>query len=712
MSLDLDRPFPRRCVAMNRLAVAPALIALALASSLPAQSPRPMTSRDLWAMKRVGAPVLSPDGGTAAFTVQEWSVEKNRETVNIWIVPVVGGAPRRLTTAAARDAAPAWSPDGRRIAFVSKRGEDETGALYVIPVDGGEAEEILEMPLGLAAPRWLPDGQHVVAATTVLPELAGGLGETERAAMKKELKRRQEAKMTARVTEDRQYRYFDKYLTDGFASRLLRINVATREVKDLTPGYDRWFQADGEFVFDVAPDGRHVLMVMNSTPPPYRDFLNNDLYLVPTDGSGGLKNLTPGNPGADGHPVFSPDGRSVYYLRTETSYHNGESARLWRLDPASGVTAPMSEALDHSFSQVRVSSDGGTIWLVAEEKGSVPVFTLKADGSALAKVHATGSAGGLDVRGGSVVFQHSTLSRPEEVFALDPLTGAARPLTYFNDALLSPLDLGRCEEFWFDGAGGARVQGWLVYPPGYDAARSYPLVQVMHGGPHTMSRDGWNYRWNAHAFAAPGYVVAHVNRHGSTGFGEAFAQSILNAWGDRPFEDIMKSTDFLLQKLPNLDPKRMAATGASYGGFMATWVLGHTDRFACIVNHAGVNNSYSQFACDVPHGFAMVMGGTPWADVDGLQRNNPMSYARHFRTPTLVTHGELDYRVPYGHGLELYGVLQAMGVPSRLVVFPNENHWILSPQNSIHWYWEFHHWLARHLAMPLPAKPAFPAAEE
>ena len=683
-----------------------------LAPVSPAQSKRPMTSRDLWAMKRVGAPVLSPDGGTAAFTVAEWSVEKNRETVNIWTVPVAGGEPRRLTTADAKDAAPAWSPDGRRIAFVSKRGEDEAGALYVIPVDGGEAEPILEMPFGLVAPKWLPDGQHVVVGTQVIPELAGGLGEVDRAAMKKELKRRKEAKMTAKVTEDRQYRFFDKYLTDGFASRLLRVNVATKEVKDLTPGYDRWFQADGEVVYDVAPDGAHVVVVMNSTPPPYRDFLNNDLYLVPTDGSGGLKNLTPDNPGSDGQPVHAPDGRSLYYLRTETSYHNGESARVWRLDLGSGVAVPLTEALDYSFSQLRVSADGGTLWLLAEEKGSVPVFRLQADGSGLTKVHATGSATGLDVRGGEVVFQHSTLSRPEEVFALDPSNGTARPLTRFNEALLSQLDLGRYEEFWFDGAAGAKVHGWLVYPPGYEATRSYPLVQVMHGGPHTMSRDGWGYRWNAHVFAAPGCVVAQVNRHGSTGFGESFAQSILNAWGDKPFEDIMKSTDFLLQKLPNLDSKRMAATGASYGGFMATWVLGHTDRFACIVNHAGVNNSYSQFGCDVPHGFAKVMGGTPWADGDGFQRNNPMAYAKNFRTPTLVTHGELDYRVPYGHGLELYGVLQGMGVPSRLVVFPNENHWILSPQNSIHWYWEFNHWLARHLGLPLPEKPVFPAGEE
>ena len=345
--------------------------------------------------------------------------------------------------------------------------------------------------------------------------------------------------------------------------------------------------------------------------------------------------------------------------------------------------------------------------MTAEERGFVPVFKLGADGTGLAAVHKTGTSTGLSVRGGNVVFLNDETSRPNELFVLRGGVGPARQITHLNDEAVARLDLGQTLSYSFKGAAGDDIQGWLVFPPGYDAKKTYPLVQLMHGGPHTMNRDSWSYRWNTHVLASPGYVVTWVNRHGSTGFGEKFARSILNEWGDKPFEDIMKSTDYLLGRFPNLDKTRLAAAGASYGGYMAAWVLGHTDRFQCLIDHAGVNNSYSQFATDVPHGFAKVMGGTPWENVEGLQRQNPMFYAKAFKTPTLVLHGELDYRVPYGNGLELYGVLQAMGVPSRLVVFPNENHWVLSPQNAIYWHYEMQAWLARFIGGKPIDKPTF-----
>jgi dipeptidyl aminopeptidase/acylaminoacyl peptidase len=669
---------------------------------------RPITPQDLWAIKRIGSPVLSPDGTRVAFTQQEWSLEKNSSTTSLWVIDVAGGTPRRMTSAAVSDGAPVWSPDGTRLAFASKRGDDEAVSLYVMPVDGGEPEKILELPYGVGSPRWLPDGSGLIVSTTVIPSLAGSMSPTELAAMKKEIKRRKDSKITAKVTEDRQYRYFDHYLTDNLANRLVLVTVATKTFKDLTPRVDRLFDLSGSVNYDVSPNGKTIALTMNSTPPPYREFLNADIYLVPTDGSGAMENMTPENTADDGAPVFAPDGKSLVYARVDTPYYSGEFAKLWRHDFTTGKNVPLTEALDRAFESVKFAADGKTLWLTSEDKGVVPVFTMNADGTGLKAVYREGTSTALDTKGTSLVFLNDTTSRPNELFALDPATGAVRQLTHVNEAFMAQLDLGKVESYWFPGAKGEQIHGWLVYPPSYDPAKKYPFVQLMHGGPHTMNRDSWSYRWNTHVFAAPGYIVTWVDRHGSTGFGEAFSRSIINQWGDMPLEDILASTDFLLKKLPNIDSTKMAAAGASYGGYMAAWVLGHTDRFRCIIDHAGVNDSYAQYATDAPHGFPEVMGGMPWKNVEGLQKENPMFYAKNFKTPTLILHGEMDYRVPYGNGLVLYGVLQAMNVPSRLVVFPNENHWILQPQNAVYWHWEMQNWLSRYIGgKPVLNKPAF-----
>lgn len=686
---------------------------LVFATGVPAAQPRLITPQDLWAVKRVGSPALSPDGKQVVFTVQEWSIEKNKSTANLWIVDVAGGEPRRLTTATAADSSPVWSPDGTRLAFLSKRGDDENSSLYILRRDGGEAEKILELPFGLATPKWLPDSRRLVVATRVIPELAGKLAKEDLAAMKKEVKRRKDSKISAKVSEARAFRYWDTWLTDDLANRLVRVDVATREICDLTPGFGYLFAVSGEFSFDVAPDGKTVAVAINSTPPPYKDYLNNDVYLVPTDGSGTLKNLTAENKGDDSGPVFAPDGRSLVFKRLKGSYHNGEFQKLWRHDIATGRNTPLTAQLDYSVGDVAFAADGKTIWITAEDKGVVPIFRLNADGSGLTAVHRRGTSGSLRSEGGAMVFLNNTSNRPDELFSLDARTGAVRPLTAINAALLGELDLGKVEEYWFDGAAGDKVQGWLYYPPGFDAKRTYPLLQLMHGGPHTMNSDAWSFRWNAHVMAAPGYVVTWVNRHGSTGFGEKFCQSILGEWGDKPLADILKGTDFLLQKLPNLDPKRLAAAGGSYGGYMAAWVAGHTDRFACLIDHAGVNDFITQYGADVTtFGFTQVLGGKPWENPEGMQRNNPTTYAKNFKTPMLIIHGEKDYRVPYVNGTALYGIYQAMGLPSRLVVFPDENHWILTPQNAIYWNWEFQAWLARWIGgKPTLAKPVFASGE-
>jgi dipeptidyl aminopeptidase/acylaminoacyl peptidase len=674
-----------------------------------AAAKHPITASDLWKIQRVGSPALSPDGRTAAISVTEYSVAKSKPTSSLWLVDVAGGASRRLTLGGT-DGSPAWSPDGTRIAFLSKRADDDVPALYVISIGGGEARRLAGLPYAIQAPRWLSN-DRIAALTQVIPAIAGKLSKAELDALRKEVKRRKDSPMTGKATESRQYRFWDRTLAEGVADKLVAFDAETGALTDLTPGWNAVFATVMEPYFDASPDGRWIAMSVNTTKPPYSEHPNFDVYLIATDGSGSMRNLTADNEWADERPRFSPDGRSIVFARTTAS--NYQTRRLWRRDLASETNVALTASPDLSFDDHVFSPDGRSLYLTAEDHGSVAFYRIGADGRGLAKVYGSGTSSQVRTGASGVLFLHEDSGHPPELWVLDAGKTAPRPLTHFNDALVASWDLGKTESRDVTGAEGDRIQMWVTYPPAFDPAKKHPLVHIMHGGPHTSARDDFSLRWNPNVFAAWGYVVARVNRHGSTGFGQGFATSIDQHWGDRPTGDILAATEELA-KVPGVDGDRVAATGASYGGYLAAWLLGHTDRFRCIVDHAGVNDVYAEYGGDLTTYIfdEKIWGGTPWKDADLFQKHNPIAYAKDFKTPILITAGESDYRVPSGNAIELYGVLQSMGVPSRLVLFPNENHWVLSPQNSIYWYWEVGDWLARYLGGPRTEKPVFPTEDK
>jgi dipeptidyl aminopeptidase/acylaminoacyl peptidase len=662
----------------------------ALATVHPALRPggRAFTAEDLWAIPRVGAPAPSPDGTWAVVPVTTFDLEKNEGRARLWMVSATGAfEPRPLTSTETSASAPRVSPDGTRIAFLRKKEKTDKPQLYVLPLDGGEAEKVTDLPLGAVDPRWFPDGNRIAFLSSVIK------GHATLAATKARIEERDKDPVKAHVTEDRIYRFWDTWLDTGEVPHLFVLDLSTRELVDLTPDSTRWWDwNDPEGQYDISPDGAEIAFTVDVSEPPHR-LVRWGLFTVPTTG-GTPRLLTPDHPADDVRPRYSPDGAAIVYGAQTDPFFYADRMKLMRYDRKTGAHAELAAGWDRSAACWEFDGAGRIVFL-AEDRARMPVWRIAASGGMPEAVTDGGDAANLSVAGGTLWFTRQTQSQPAEVWT-GPATGGARAVTTFTAAATKDIAFGEVQEFEFEGARGDSVQAFLILPPGFDPAKKWPLVHLVHGGPHGAFSDHFHPRWNGHLFAAAGYVVAMVNFHGSTSWGQEFAQCIQGIWGEYPTIDVERATDTLVAA-GFVDEKRMAIAGGSYGGYLVSWIGSHTDRYACIVNHAGVYNTQAQYASDMTQGRGRAFGGEPWDGLEKIDRWNPARFAHGMNTPTLVVHGELDYRVPIDQGLECYNVLQAKGVPSRLVYFPDENHWVLKPRNSIFWYREVGAWLARFL---------------
>lgn len=670
---------------------------------------RAMTVDDLLAVKGVSDPQVSPDGKLVVYVVSELDRATEKSNSDLYLIPSGGGEPRRLTTATGSDNHPRWSPDGRSIAFLSTRGG--SAQVWLLPVDGGEARPLSKLPVDVAGPIWSPRGDRVAFTAEVYP------GKTpEETAAIDEAKAKEKSRV--KTYDKLMVRHWDQW-DDGKRSHLFVADVATGKARDLSPKFavnipPAPFGGSSDYAF--SPNGNELAF----TAEPSRDLAwstNTDVWIVSAAGNE-PQNLTVDNPGADAQPSYSPDGDYLAYLSQARA---GFEADRWVLkvrDRDSGESSEVTDRIDRS---VQSFAWGGSrevtrpfegtvrdLFVVLDDSGSVAIRGLgllaDGDGHVFVTERPKGIAGGVNHSlqilpgGNDLVFLHGTSNAPNEVYRAKPDGSGLTALTRQNAPLLEALDLPRAEKLSFQGADGDEVSGWLVKPPGFDPARKYPVVFLIHGGPQGAWHDEWHGRWNYALFAAPGYAVVAINPRGSTGFGQKFTDQISRDWTGRVFEDLMKGLDHALKTYPFLDGSRMAAAGGSYGGFMVNWIAGHSDRFRALISHAGVFDLTSMYGTTEELWFAeWEFGGVPWESPKIYLDQTPSAFAGNFKTPTLVIHGSLDFRVPDAQGLGMFTSLQRKGVPSRFVLFPDEGHWIAKPANRIVWWREVHDWLAKYL---------------
>jgi dipeptidyl aminopeptidase/acylaminoacyl peptidase len=653
-------------------------------------SQRPLSVEDLWSIRRIGSPTLSPDGRTACAAVTAYDMERNDDSTELWLFPTDGRKPRRLS-AGDKDSDPVWSPDGKWIAFAAKRKGDEEPQVYLIAPDGGEARRVTTISAGVSGLRWFPDSRRIAFIAWVWPDL-----DTEQAQAKRR-KERKEAKVKAHLSERSEYRFWDHWLTDGREPHVFATDIATGRTRDLLAGtglaLPPW--EPSAVHYDIAPDGRELALTVDLAPEP--KMMNSTDIVAVAIGSGRRRTLTADSGLSDAHPRYSPDGRHIVWNSYNIKRAFNDQGRLTLFDRRRGDTRRLVPRLDRATEQHAWAPDGAHLYAIVEDRGRHGLHSFGLHDALPAPVAAGGVIGGyaLSRDGTRVAFTRATLSHPPALFAAGSDGQGERPIEMLNRALLARARLGATREFSVKGWRGEPVQVWVTYPPNFDPKKKWPLLHSIHGGPHAAHTDGWHFRWNSQVFAGHGYVVVGVNYHGSSGFGQRFIETITGDYGTREFADTEAATDFMLRQR-YIDRERLVASGGSYGGYMVAYMNGQTDRYKAYVCHAGCYDWVSMMATDGYLFFAKELGAFHWDNPARVMKQSPHHYARRFKTPTLVIHGELDYRVPATQALQYYNTLRSRGIAARLVYFPDENHWILKPQNSRLWYREFFAWLRRH----------------
>lgn len=665
-------------------------------SALAAYSQPQFTVNDLINVKRVGSPQVSPDGKKVAYTVGVVDKASNKTNTQIFVMSIDGSDNKQITSGPASSSGPVWSPNGKRIAFVTG------GQIWTMKPDGDDKDQVTKISTGASQPVWSPDGKWIAFSSEVYPECSTD------ACNKAEDEKAENSKVKAHVTTRLLYRHWVEW-RDRKRTHVFIVDSDGGIARDVTPGdFDSppYGAASGrDYAF--SPDGRSIVYLRN---PDKVEAIstNSDIYVASLNG-GEPRNITAGMNGYDNSPIYTPDGKYLIFLSQATPAFESDRWRVMRYNLANGEIVELTRGFDQQASNITVSPDSKTVYFTANLRGHNPIFSVPVEPDFRLRIathvkllveNVYAGNLGTSERAGRIVFTSSSNASPAEIYSADLSTGAASQLTRVTESAIAPFKLRPAEDVTWMGAL-KKAHGFILKPANFDPSKKYPLIVLIHGGPQGAWSDNWGYRWNPQIFANRGYVVFMPNPRGSTGYGQSYVNDVTGDWGGKAYRDIMNGVA-AVAKNRFIDRNNIGAAGASYGGYMVDWILGHNNdprfKFKVLVSHAGVYNLESMAGATEELWFVRwEFKGMPWDNPTLYNKWSPHKFAKNFNTPTLVTAGELDYRVPVDQSLQLFTALQMHNVDSKLIVFPDEGHWIQKPQNSEFWYGEVMDWFDKHL---------------